>query len=250
MNCLIGLVSVVAGSVVATNAGAAVIDITPNAADTRVDTRNLGTVGAPEANDVGNFAARIGEFFAPGGGAYVMPFLLPTLPVGEVITAANLRTQLYSLVGTPADADLYGLGVRTDPTVLPGDYYQGTLDTTDAVLVQQSFLTAATPIRVSDTEGFVNTNEAGDAGLVAYLNSAYAGGANAGQYAFLRVNYTLDPIPGGNNAYELLTANAGRGFEKPLLTLTTSATAVPEPASLAIVGLAALTGLTRRRRAV
>ena len=68
----------------------------------------------------GGYAARIGEYYSPGGEAYVIPFQLPTLPAGEVFVAADFRTQLFgeSDDPTPANADLYGIGPRASATVL------------------------------------------------------------------------------------------------------------------------------------
>ncbi|MGB8355494.1 MAG: hypothetical protein WCD79_16470 [Chthoniobacteraceae bacterium] len=177
--------------------------------------------------DPASYQSRVGEYFAPGGAAYVIPFLLPTLPAGEGFTTANLRMQLLSITneGNLAKADLYGIGVRAAATVLPADYYQGQSDKALTVtLIQAGFLTPQSAPRTDgDTGPFVTTNAEGDKALAQYLNKAYDHGKNAGKYVFLRVSYTADPIPDGNNAYALLTEDATGDNEKPVLKYTTGA---------------------------
>ena len=177
--------------------------------------------------DPASYQSRVGEYFAPGGAAYIIPFLLPTLPLGEGFTTANLRMQLLSITneGGLAKADLYGIGVRAAATVLPTDNYQGQSDKAlNVTLIQASFLTPASTVRTDgDTGPFVITSAEGDKALAQYLKKAYDHGKNAGKYVFLRVSYTADPIPDGNNAYALLTQDATGDNEKPVLKYTTGA---------------------------
>lgn len=84
----------------------------------------------------------------------------------------------------------------------------------------------------------------GNATLTAYLNAVDAGGINAGEYLFLRISYDVNPIPGGNNFYSVLTDNAGGTNEKPLLTLT--AEAIPEPSVYALLATCGIALLFRR----
>ena len=49
---------------------------------------------------------------------------------------------------------------------------------------------------------------------------AYAKGATTGKYLILRINYDLDPIPVGNNAYTLLTTGASGDNEPPIISYT------------------------------
>ncbi len=200
--------------------------------------------------DTGNFAGRIGEFFAPDAISLVLPFQLPTLGAGEVVTSANLRTQLFNKAdpGNLGNADLYGLGFRTTADVLISDFYTGsTPDNTDATVIMQGFLTPATPLRIDGNNGFVETDTAADSALVGYLNAAYTGGAVAGDFVFLRLSYAVDqPIPVGNSAYELLTRNAGGANEQPLLTIDSAV--VPEPSTSLLIGVAGTLALIRRRK--
>jgi hypothetical protein len=235
-----------------TRVSAQTITENPNELDTGISNDGSGNLALV---DTSNYQVRIGEYYAPGGEDYVMPFQLPALAAGEVITAAYLQTQLYALVGTPGNADLYGIGAAGSPVVSasaavsPSYYYQGPLDTNNTLL-QANFLTPASTVRTDANTGpFTDTSVAGDAALTAFLNTAEAGGTNAGDYVFLRISYDLSTIPGGNNAYAILTEDAGGANEKPLLSITEAeAPAVPEPSSwmLFASGLLGLFALTRR----
>jgi hypothetical protein len=227
----------------------------PNEADASVLNDGSGNLSVTGVND---YQSRIGEYYAPGGSDYVMPFVLPTLAAGQVITQASLQTQLFMLNGTPANADLYALGTLAAPVVTaaaavqPGYYYQGPADVANT-LIQAGYLTAASPVRTDPNNGpFITTSVPADAALVAFLNAAEGvNGANAGDYVYLRVSYDALTIPGGNNAYSLLTDDAGGANEKPILSLTTGAAplAAPEPSTYVLMagGLAVLLFQLRRR---
>jgi hypothetical protein len=226
-----------------------------DAADGTIRSHVNATPPDPTIENTTDFQGRVGEFFAPDAITLMLPFLLPTLPTGETIDTAHLRLQLFDRgnTGTLGNADLYGLGVRSAATVLTTDYYTGsTPDLTDATLIQSSFLTPASPLRTDPNTGpFINTSTNGDISLVSYLNTAYAGGTNAGKFVFLRVSYAVDqPTPNGNNFYSLLTDDAGGSNEKPLLTFTTSLVSVPEPSTwvFLISGTGLLMAYRRRNR--
>jgi hypothetical protein len=215
--------------------------------DSQVDNNGSGTITVEDTTGTGNYQSRIGEFFAPGGACYVMPFQLPTLAAGEVFTSADLRTQLYDRgnPGNLANADLYGIRVSPSVSLLSTDYYQGPSDA-GSTLIQQNFLTPTSPLRTDANTGpFIQPTPTGDTALVSFLNTAYAGGANAGDYVFLRVSYDDATIPAGNSFYALLTANAGGSNEPPLLTYTSAA--VPEPTSIVVLAMGTLALLRRRR---
>jgi len=193
-----------------------------------------GKILAP-ANDVGigsdgtikdqdSYQARIGELYAPGGEAYILPFRIPLVPAGQCIVSSHLRAQLVGISNEAnglANADLYGLGIRDTDKVLPADYYQGIKHDPKATLIQSNFLTPASKVRTDANTGpFVETSAEGDAALAKYLNDASATPGNAGKYIFLRVSYAIDPIPAGNNAYMLLTGGADGDNEPPIITYT------------------------------
>ncbi len=221
-------------------ARAGMFNLNPDASDARVLNPNNGN--ANTIIDQGNYAARIGEQNDPGGTCYVFAFQLPTFAAGETaFTAATLRLQLFNFVngnGTIGNVDFYGLGVRTSPAPLTTDYYQGTLDTNNT-LIQQSFLTPSSQVRTDANNGpFVTTSTQGAASLVSYLNTVDPNGSNAGQWVVFRLSYTVSPIPNGNDAYTVLTEDAGGTNEKPLLSLTSGVGAtVPEPGTYALVAL-------------
>lgn len=198
------------------------------------DADKAGTKFLAPTNDVGiasdgtiqgqdSYEVRVGEFRAPGGQVYILPFRLPKLPAGQHFLTIHLRIQLHGLnnAGGLANADLYGLGVRDDDKSLPADYYQGAKPDPKATLLVANFLTPASPVRKnSDTGPFVETSAEGDAALTKYFNDFGAKDGMAGKYLFLRISYDVDTIPDGNNAYMVLTTGADGDNETPLLTYT------------------------------
>jgi len=185
----------------------------------------LGSDGTPQ--DFASYQNRIGELHAPGGEAYILPVCLPTLPPGQQFKTVHFRVQLVGIskesgANTLGNADLYAIGVRDTYKVLPTDYFQGPGPDPKATLLQANFLTPDSKVRTDPMTGpFAETSAAGDAALTKYFNDAYANGAHAGKYVFLRVSYDVDPIPPGNNAYQVLTSAAGGDNEPPLITYTT-----------------------------
>ena len=91
-----------------------------------------------------------GTGLLPGGSgspavdrAAVFVFQLPALgAVANPFTTATFRFNLVSITGTPPTVDLYGLGRRSNSTVLPSDYYgqSTTLDPSDATYLQNNIL--------------------------------------------------------------------------------------------------------------
>ena len=204
--------------------------------DAFVDGTNVVEVG-------GDWQIRIGN---TGGvtSAAVMAFQLPTLGVGESFDTANLKIVHYystqtdpnQTVNTNFNGDLFGLTrISATPTILGTDF------SAPATLLQSAFIASTSPGSVD-----VNTDPAGDSALVAFLNTQYAGGANAGQYVFLRISpdATLTGVNDVDNRMEILARGAGDPSEWPVITYT----AVPEPASaLLLVGGLALGVLLCRR---
>ncbi|MBK1825465.1 hypothetical protein [Haloferula rosea] len=133
----------------------------------------------------------------------VYVFQLPDLGVtANPFQEANFTFNYVAKSSTLRGHDLYGLGRRSSPTPVPGDYYAETTtaDPTDATRLQQAIMNNSTPL------GLVTTTAGGSANLAAYLNAQYAGGAGAGEYVFLRIN-TRDTGSGVN--YATLTMSEG-----------------------------------------
>lgn len=233
------------------SAQAGMFNLNPDASDARVLNPNNGN--PVTIIDQGNYAARIGEQNAPGGTAYVFAFQLPTFTGGDTaFTAATLRLQLFDFVNGNAaigNVDFYGLGVRASAAPLITDYYQGPLDTSNT-LIQQGFLTPTSPVRTDATTGpFNTTSTPGATALLGYLNTVDPAGTNAGKFVLFRLSYNLATIPAGNDAYTVLTQDAGGANEKPLLALTTGvATGVPEPSTVMLLGLMGTVVVALRRR--
>lgn len=230
-----------------TSAQAGMFNLNPDASDARVLNRNDGS--ANTIIDAGFYAARVGEQNAPGGTSYVFAFQLPTFTGGDTaFTAASLQLKIFGVDNannTLGNVDFYGLGVRTNPAPLTTDYFQGTLDAGNT-LIQQSFLTPAN----ASVGSFVTPSTQGSIALVNYLNSVDLNGINAGKYVVFRLSYAVSPIPDGNNAYTVLTQDAGGADEKPVLSLTSGVVAgVPEPTTYCLLAIGGLGLMVFRRRA-
>ncbi len=224
-------------------ASAATILVNP--ADAQV--RDTGVI----AQDT-NWVIRVGEQNAPGAAVAVLPFQLPVLGANERFSEATLRIQLESFAAGVAptfNVDLYALArIADDPTPLASDFFAGPLDT-DATLLQDDLLTALTPLRTATgtpTE-FVFTSDDANARLRDFLNEAYADGANAGRYVFLRLSPDVFPMPSGNRAYNVLAGNSGSNREWPQIIYSTEIVPEPGTASLALVS-GGMVLMARRRR--
>src|ERR1700692_4081605 len=55
----------------------------------------IGSDGAPKDQD--SYQARIGELYAPGGEAYILPIRIPSLPEEQQFVSVHLRTQLMGI---------------------------------------------------------------------------------------------------------------------------------------------------------
>lgn len=193
----------------------------------------------------GDFDAQVGEWFGAGLVTTLLPFQLPDFgAVSDPFESADLGIMVYNIGGsTVTDIDLYGVRVDPSPAISVNDWYSGSAADPNATLIQESFLTPASPA------GFVgapnnNTDATGDANLRSFLNDAYAGGAGAGQYVFLRLSYGADGFASGFDAYQLTVREAGQQGEWPVITYT----AVPEPTSIALVSLGVVVTSRLRRR--
>lgn len=237
----IGL-SVVLSAVASVQAGVLHTDL----GDGMLEDRN-GTswVDGPAVHNTNDWQYNVGEWYNNGDPVVgnglttvVMPFQLPNLGA-EVnpFTAADFGVMVHTIGGaTVTDVDLYAVRTDASPAILASDWYNGAAPDPSATLIQESFLTPAS------SAGFVGapnnfTDAAGDAALVDALNAAYNGGSGAGEFLFLRLSYGSDDFASGWDAYTMTTADAGQEGEWPVITYE----AIPEPATMGLLGLAGLT---------
>ena len=160
-----------------------------------------GTVFANGQQQEGN-TATVGAQPGTSSAVYVMPFSLPTLPGDSIYGTAHLS---FTLNGSPFNAavhvDLYGLGVRDAPDVLPSDYFEGADDGSVEKLQNDILQAGMNP-------GVVETDAAADLALADYLNDVYEDGFNAGRYAFFRLSVDASPVPSGAN-WTVATTESG-----------------------------------------
>jgi hypothetical protein len=178
-----------------------------------------------------NWGPRVGEYFGQGS-ALVLPFQLPTLPVGAQFLTADFKIWIYDITGqtnVPFNVDLYGLSARNTNTVLATDFYASGAPDPSNTLIQDGYLTPTSTngqgsISISGgvtTPPSIVTGAGGSAALVNYLNAQYNGGAGAGQWIFLRLSPATNFF-NGNYAYEPLTSFAGESYAHPMLEYTSS----------------------------
>lgn len=186
-------------------------------------------------------------------------FELPNLASNESIASANLRFIYTELKGDPEfSADLYGLGwVSSPPVMNPVWYSDAAIDTrtgddldtniglNQITKIQDDIMTSISAGAVANTPlGAVETDASGQASLSTFLESLYDNGAEAGDFAVLRLNADVEiidtyPWRGYTVAMAEDTPNA------PVLTMNI----VPEPGSacLLVLGGLYLMALSRRR---
>jgi hypothetical protein len=168
----------------------------------------------------------------------VFVFQLPDFgQVAEPFVDAGFSCNYSSKTNTPGGNDLYGLATRMAPTVVTSQYYGKTTTadpTSGTIRLQAGILTGSTPT------GLVTTSISGSAALRDYLNAAYASGAGAGKYAFLRLN-TSTPKTGVKRANISFSegGNAGPPDTRPQITFTSfvpdSTPTVSSPADVSTV---------------
>ena len=199
-------------------------DAAPGGGRYWIPTNDVGVASDGSLQGMTSYELRIGELHAPGGECYILPLRLPALPAGQHFTSIHFKamlTRVDHVDSGPGNADLYSLGVRDANKALPTDYYQGPKPDPKATLIQANFLTPSSPVRQNSRTGpFVETNSAGDAAFLKYLNDLYATPGNAGKYVILRISYDSDPIPDGNNAYDMVTTGADGDEEIPTFIYT------------------------------
>lgn len=220
--------------------------LTPEVGATTVDDGGTVTVDAVV------WWADMGEYFGKGR-AYVVPIQMPTLGPGESFANADLafgqhgpgthpvdgRTGFYGGNAPTYNIDLYGLSrASMIADVVVGDHYSGAADGS-ASLLQDAYLDPSSP----GDRTVIHTDVSGDSALTGWLNTMYAGGANAGKYVFLRLNPDGPEGALPWSGYQVMTALAGGADEKPILSFDV----VPEPASAVLLAIGAAALFCRRR---
>jgi arylsulfatase A-like enzyme len=141
----------------------------------------------------------------------VIPFRLPDHgSASSPFSNATLTVNLHSIeAGTDFDIDLYGMDARSSTSILEGDFYFGLSDDTssNATKLQSQLLTTGT------APGFITSVD-----ISSWLNTQYAGGANAGRYVFLRFTprastVFIDTI----NGYIVESANTANPMYRPVI---------------------------------
>ncbi len=173
----------------------------------------------------------------------VYVFELPVLT--GVISNANLSFQALSSAGLPnalnnIRVDLKGLGFQSTFTAVTT--FSGSTLLEDDIIVGS----VLRPLLNSSAPVTVETDSLGDAALAAYLQTFYAANPTyaGGSIVLLGLDQTATVF---DNAHFNVDSNEFAG-STPTLTIETETVVIPEPASLALLGLGGLCLLPRRRR--
>lgn len=169
------------------------------------------------------------------GQATIYFFALPLLSP-NTISNASIRLSFAGLEASPDfDLDLFGLGVRSSPTILAGDYYAGNAAGGSGTLLEAGMLTP------SSAPGTLFV------GLSAYLPTLYdQSGIPLDSYLVLRANPSI-VLPSPNppiRGYYLATGDNLNPSLVPELTIDT----IPEPSTLTLAafGIGVLLGVRVR----
>jgi autotransporter-associated beta strand protein len=218
--------------------------ILANANDGQLEKRSEWPPGTVTVQDNGNWNASVGEWFGSGLTTAVIPFRLPNFgAVANPFTSASFGVNLFEVGNsTVTDLDLYAVRVSDSPQIATTDWYNGSAPDPNATLIQESFLSpASTTTSVGPESGPNNlTDAAGSAALLAYLNTAYNGGAGAGQFVFLRVSYGSDSFAAGWDAYRFTTRNAALDGDAPVINFTSTTPAIAPDGTYTLSGTGVL----------
>lgn len=203
-------------------------------------------------------------------------FPLPTLSATDQVDSAHLSFDMLQETSTAGTAptyngDLWAVGLYSDiavsndyddpqvnQTTAPGlssllylesdsDAAAGLNTSIARTKLVDDFLTSADFLPASGTTATApkETDASADAALAAYLNELYAAGVPEGSYLVIRVNPDVAPTT-DTNRWRIASANHDDAALHPTLTL--DVVAIPEPAGMALLGVAAAGLLARQRR--
>ncbi|HTI98657.1 MAG TPA: PEP-CTERM sorting domain-containing protein [Dongiaceae bacterium] len=212
---------------------------------------------APTLANSDNTATEMGSWETWIGGAnwvssgtvqtsVIMGFQLPSLgAVSNPFGTATLGVNYFGTDNGPTfNVDLYGLGTRANSTALGSDYFGGSLDSTPGVtLLTDNIITPSTPHQNADDPAGTFSSD-----ISLYLNTMYANGANAGQFVMFRFSADVTGLNSSSDLVYHLETNPGNGTPNDLPQITYTLTAVPEPATVALLGVAGAALLLRKRR--
>ncbi|MFT6627961.1 MAG: hypothetical protein ACJA1R_001221, partial [Flavobacteriales bacterium] len=159
-------------------------------------------------------------FEANDNHALVLPFELPTIPVGEQVNGATFDVVVSGAIGSNSGAtsfntDLYGLGLRAAGLPVAGDYFAGGDDLANTQLVMD-FVPFGTVVPFHDPAN-PDVRRLTGAVLVDYLNNNTGG-------QFLTFRLSTDAELTGNagvDNVEFKLSTAGFPSELPRLAFTT-----------------------------
>ncbi len=235
-------VTALAAAIIATSGANAAVIVASNVADYNI--RGTTTDTDAVTND-GKFQLGRGTVDSMSGTGNVDAVYVFELPVlGNAILSANLK---FSVVGENQNTfgsfanlsvDLKGEGFQNNST--PITSFSGSTLIQNDILDGDNFKSSVSPTFPT----LVETDTSGDAALANYLQTFY--GANPGYAGGSFVFFRLDE--NGSNVFDsvrLLVDSSEYAASTPVLEITT----IPEPASLALLGLGGFLIISRSRRA-
>ena len=187
-----------------------------------------------ETNDNVSDNLRVGRWNTTSYRNAVFVFKLPPLPAGETVASAQFNVDYWQKQGDVAGYSVDAVAVRVAATsdVLTSDF-----GTAGKTLLQSNFVTAASG--GSYGGDYTGLDATGQTTLGGFLANNYV----AGNYVFISLNANAAVAQDGGYSF-FNSRKTGTGNFVPQLVIT----AVPEPASLGLLGLSVV-GLLGRRQA-
>ena len=180
---------------------------------------------SPASTSSSEFIYRANSFVGNAGNSpnaqmhsTILFFTLPELAEGEAIDYAELSVVRIdaSRNSGPGNVDLYGIGFSSGNSIESTLWFTGPDDETAGVVkLQENFVVGSDP--GGRLAASIDANES----LTTWLGSLYANGAQAGDFAILRLSYNVDRSPNSGNTerFVFATPTNGEGNDDPVLTL-------------------------------